>query len=87
MDDVEAAVLERQAHVRPDADRDAEARPPGDLNCRADRDHVGVLTARERTTPSVADYVAGAAGNFDAAADYTWPLVKTTGGIAGFDAA
>ncbi len=49
VDDVEAPLLERQVQVRAHADRDAEARPARHRHGRADRDHVGVLAARERT--------------------------------------
>ena len=49
VDDVEASLLEREVEVRADADRDAEARPARHRQGRADRDHVGVLAARERS--------------------------------------
>ena len=49
VDDVEASLLQRQVEVRPDADRDTEARPAGHGHCRADCDHVGLLAARERS--------------------------------------
>ena len=44
-------LLQREVQVRAHADRDAEARAAGDGHGRADRNHVGVLAARERTMP------------------------------------
>ena len=51
VDDVEAALLEREAEVRADADRDAEAGATRDGNGGADRDRLGGVAARERATP------------------------------------
>ena len=48
VDDVEAALAQRERDVRPNPDGHAQARPPRDLHRRADRDHVRGLAAVQR---------------------------------------
>ena len=50
VDDIEASLLEREVEVRADADRDAQRRPARHRHRRTDRDHVGALAARERSS-------------------------------------
>ena len=45
VDDVEAALAQGERDVRADADRNAEARAPGDRHRRPDRDHLRSLAA------------------------------------------
>ena len=51
VDDVEAALLQRQPEVRANADGDAEARAARHRHRRSDRDRLRVVAAGERTPP------------------------------------